>query len=71
MQKSSPAESFEVSPNDDNYIDVGALNAIIGIIEHFLPAHVNKHVLCNAMFEAKFIPSLVQIPERVKVTILL
>ncbi|XP_021704634.1 neurobeachin-like protein 1 isoform X1 [Aedes aegypti] len=66
MQKSSPAESFEVSPNDDNYIDVNALNAIIGIIEHFLPAHVNKHVLCNAMFEAKFIPSLVQIPERVK-----
>lgn len=66
LQKTSPAESFEVSPNGDNYLDVGALNAIIGIIENFLPGHVNKHVLCNAMFEAKFIPSLVQIPERVK-----
>ncbi|XP_055608825.1 neurobeachin-like protein 1 isoform X2 [Uranotaenia lowii] len=66
QQPTSPTESFELSLNDDNYLDVGALNAIIGTIENFLPEHVNKPVMCNAIFEAKFLPNLVQIPEQVK-----
>ncbi|XP_058454329.1 neurobeachin-like protein 1 isoform X1 [Malaya genurostris] len=66
LQKISPTESFELSQSDNNYVDVWALNAIVGTIEHFLPDYVNKQVLCNAIFEAKFLPTLVQIPERVK-----
>ncbi|XP_055544656.1 neurobeachin-like protein 1 isoform X1 [Wyeomyia smithii] len=66
LQKMSPAESFDLAQSDNNYIDVGALSAIIETIERFLPEYVNKHVLCNAMFEAKFLFTLVQIPDFVK-----
>ncbi|XP_055643375.1 neurobeachin-like protein 1 isoform X2 [Toxorhynchites rutilus septentrionalis] len=67
LKEKPPEDSFELTHNeDDNYIDINALNAIIGTIEHFLPDHVNKQILCNAIFEAKFLPILVQIPESVK-----
>ncbi|KAL1394330.1 hypothetical protein pipiens_012033, partial [Culex pipiens pipiens] len=66
LQKATPAENFELSQRDDNYVDINSLTAIIDTIEHFLPDYVNKQVLCNAMFEAKFLTTLVQIPDRVK-----
>lgn len=67
LTKSLSTESFELSHDNDSCIDVGALCATIATIEEFIPEHVNKLVLCNALFEAKFLSSLVQIPEQTKV----
>uniref|UniRef100_A0A182K234 DUF4704 domain-containing protein n=1 Tax=Anopheles christyi TaxID=43041 RepID=A0A182K234_9DIPT len=66
LTKSSSVGSFELSHDDDNYIDVGALCAALAIIRDFIPDHANKLILCNALFEAKFLANLVQIPEQVK-----
>ncbi|XP_058062662.1 neurobeachin-like protein 1 isoform X2 [Anopheles bellator] len=66
LSKSLSTESFEVSHENDNYIDVGALCASIATIEEFVPEHANKLILCNALFEAKFLSNLVQIPEQTK-----
>ncbi|XP_040150983.1 neurobeachin-like protein 1 isoform X2 [Anopheles arabiensis] len=66
LPKSSSVGSFELSHDDDNYIDVSALCAAVAIIRDFIPDHANKLILCNALFEAKFLANLVQIPEQVK-----
>ncbi|XP_049530577.1 neurobeachin-like protein 1 isoform X2 [Anopheles darlingi] len=66
LTKSLSTESFELSHDNDCCIDVGALCASIATIEQFIPEHSNKLVLCNALFEAKFLSSLVQIPEQTK-----
>uniref|UniRef100_A0A182T6E4 Exportin-1/Importin-beta-like domain-containing protein n=1 Tax=Anopheles maculatus TaxID=74869 RepID=A0A182T6E4_9DIPT len=66
LTKSSSIGSFELSHDDDNYIDIGALCAAIAFIRDFIPDHANKLILCNALFEAKFLANLVQIPEQVK-----
>uniref|UniRef100_A0A182PS34 DUF4704 domain-containing protein n=1 Tax=Anopheles epiroticus TaxID=199890 RepID=A0A182PS34_9DIPT len=66
LTKSSSVGSFELSQDDDNYIDVGALCGALATIREFIPDHANKLILCNALFEAKFLANLVQIPEQVK-----
>uniref|UniRef100_A0A182W0M1 DUF4704 domain-containing protein n=1 Tax=Anopheles minimus TaxID=112268 RepID=A0A182W0M1_9DIPT len=66
LTKCSSVGSFELSHDDDNYIDVGALCSALAIIREFIPDHSNKLILCNALFEAKFLANLVQIPEQVK-----
>ncbi|KFB43539.1 AGAP003395-PA-like protein [Anopheles sinensis] len=66
LAKGSPVASFELSHDDDNYIDIGALGAAIASVQEFIPEHSNKLILCNALFEAKFLSHLVQIPEQVK-----
>uniref|UniRef100_A0A182N771 DUF4704 domain-containing protein n=1 Tax=Anopheles dirus TaxID=7168 RepID=A0A182N771_9DIPT len=66
LPKSSSIGNFELSHDDDNYLDVGALCASVAVVREFIPDHANKLILCNALFEAKFLASLVQIPEQVK-----
>uniref|UniRef100_A0AAG5CUG9 DUF4704 domain-containing protein n=1 Tax=Anopheles atroparvus TaxID=41427 RepID=A0AAG5CUG9_ANOAO len=66
LAKNSSVDSFELSHDDDNYIDIGALCAAIASVQEFIPEHSNKLILCNALFEAKFLSNLVQIPEQVK-----
>ncbi|XP_053679026.1 neurobeachin-like protein 1 [Anopheles nili] len=66
MASCSSAASFELSHDDDNCLDIGAISAAIQTIQEFIPDHSNKLILCNALFEAKFLAQLVQIPEQVK-----
>lgn len=66
--------SFEISEEDDNdqggggqltCIDVNALNATVNNVTELLGEPVSRVQICNAIFEANFMGTLVEIPKRV------
>lgn len=71
LMKANNSDNFGISSDDldeANYFDVNALTLTISTIDTFLKYDVNKSVICNGIFEAKFIPSLVAIPNLIKVS---
>lgn len=59
-------EKFDLSGNEDVYIDLNALTVAIDNVESILSENQSRAPICYAMVEANFIPVLANIPKKVK-----
>lgn len=59
-------EKFDVDTNNDDYIDLNALTAVIDNIESILSEKQSRLPICLVIIEANYIPSLTIIPKRVQ-----
>lgn len=69
MKKKLPDDSFEISTEEiDDCIDVNALIVTVENIGNLLCESESKNRICSAINEAMFLPELVKIPLKTKVS---
>lgn len=59
-------DKFDLAGNEDVYIDLNALSAVIDNLECILSEGQSRAPICYAMVEANFIPMLANVPKKVK-----
>lgn len=59
-------EKFEVGANDEDYIDLNALTAVVDNIDSILSEKQSRLPICSFIIEANYIATLAGIPKRVQ-----
>ena len=67
LKKAENSDNFQISEEDDEeqFVDINALLLTIKNIKSFLSDSNNKTIMGNIIYESKFVPMMVSIPEKI------